>query len=127
MRIIIDDIPELGRFAVDLIAEQISYRPDCTIGLATGSSPLPIYHELAARVDHLVVAELRPGAREVPAEEFAIEVHGLLQVSGAEVEPCGGSSGDGHRSPWGAGQVVPMIRSAIRWRRARHWVWNLYL
>lgn len=50
MRIIIDDIPELGRFAVDLIAEQISYRPDCTIGLATGSSPLPIYHELAARV-----------------------------------------------------------------------------
>lgn len=50
MRIIIDEIAELGRFAGDLIAEQISYRPDCTIGLATGSSPMPIYRELAARV-----------------------------------------------------------------------------
>lgn len=50
MRIIIDDVAGLGRFAVDLIAEQVGYRPDCTIGLATGSSPLPIYREMAERV-----------------------------------------------------------------------------
>lgn len=50
MRIIIDDVAVLSRFAADLIAEQVSYRPDCTIGLATGSSPVPIYQELAARV-----------------------------------------------------------------------------
>lgn len=50
MRIIIDDIAELGRFAVDMIAEQVSHRADCTIGLATGSSPVPIYKEMADRV-----------------------------------------------------------------------------
>lgn len=50
MRIIIDDVTELGRFAVDRIAEQVADRADCTIGLATGSSPVPIYRELADRV-----------------------------------------------------------------------------
>lgn len=50
MRIIIDDVAELGRFAVDRIAEQVAHRADCTIGLATGSSPVPIYRALAERV-----------------------------------------------------------------------------
>lgn len=49
MRIIIDDIPVLAAFAVDLIADRVTERPDATIGLATGSSPIPIYEELARR------------------------------------------------------------------------------
>lgn len=51
MRIIIDQPEVLARFAVDLISERIAERPDATIGLATGSSPLPIYRELAKRVE----------------------------------------------------------------------------
>ncbi|WP_432557598.1 glucosamine-6-phosphate deaminase [Granulicoccus sp. GXG6511] len=50
MRIIQDDGEALGRFATDLIAERIADRPDAVIGLATGSSPIPIYVEMARRV-----------------------------------------------------------------------------
>lgn len=50
MRIISDDVEALGRFAVDLIAERVADRADPVIGLATGSSPVPIYAELARRV-----------------------------------------------------------------------------
>ncbi|MDO5499720.1 MAG: glucosamine-6-phosphate deaminase [Propionibacteriaceae bacterium] len=50
MRIIQDKVEALGQFAADLIAERIADRPDAVIGLATGSSPIPIYAELARRV-----------------------------------------------------------------------------
>ncbi|MDO5682368.1 MAG: glucosamine-6-phosphate deaminase [Propionibacteriaceae bacterium] len=50
MRIIQDQTEALGTFAADLIAERVADRPDAVIGLATGSSPLPIYAELAKRV-----------------------------------------------------------------------------
>lgn len=50
MRIILDGESALARAAVDLIAERVAERPDPVIGLATGSSPLPIYAELARRV-----------------------------------------------------------------------------
>lgn len=51
MRIIIqDEVDSLGSFAADLIAERVAERPDAVIGLATGSSPVPIYAELARRV-----------------------------------------------------------------------------
>lgn len=50
MRIIQDDVDALAAFAADLIADRIAERPDAVIGLATGSTPMPIYAELARRV-----------------------------------------------------------------------------
>lgn len=50
MRIIQDDKWALAQAAVDLIAERVAERPNAVLGLATGSSPLPIYAELAHRV-----------------------------------------------------------------------------
>lgn len=50
MRIVQDAEEALGSFAADLVEERITQRPDAVIGLATGSSPLPIYAELARRV-----------------------------------------------------------------------------
>lgn len=51
MRIVIDEPDSLARFAADLIGERVADKPDAVIGLATGSSPVQIYQELARRVD----------------------------------------------------------------------------
>ena len=40
---------EAGRLAADLFEAQIHAKPACVIGLATGSTPLPLYRELIAR------------------------------------------------------------------------------
>ena len=40
---------ELSRRAADLVSEVIQRKPDCVLGLATGSSPLGLYHELIHR------------------------------------------------------------------------------
>ncbi|HEY5225138.1 MAG TPA: glucosamine-6-phosphate deaminase [Microbacteriaceae bacterium] len=51
MEIIILSSPaEVGRVAASKIAQIITRKPDAVVGLATGSSPLAIYAELAARV-----------------------------------------------------------------------------
>lgn len=51
MEIIILSSPaEVGRAAASKIAQVISRKSDAVLGLATGSSPLAIYAELAARV-----------------------------------------------------------------------------
>lgn len=42
------DISEIGKEAASLVAAQISNKPNCVLGLATGSSPLPIYNALVA-------------------------------------------------------------------------------
>ncbi|MGO3146099.1 MAG: glucosamine-6-phosphate deaminase [Leucobacter sp.] len=44
---IFDDASELGRFSAELIVEAIKARPDAVIGLATGSTPLPVYRAWA--------------------------------------------------------------------------------
>ena len=41
---------EIGRLAADAVERLVSERPQAVLGLATGSSPLPVYAELAARV-----------------------------------------------------------------------------
>ena len=48
--VILEDAAGLGSVAADLIAELVASDLNPVIGLATGSSPLPIYRELAARV-----------------------------------------------------------------------------
>ena len=40
---------EMGKAAADEFEAVIHAKPACVIGLATGSSPLPLYRELIAR------------------------------------------------------------------------------
>ena len=43
------DPAEVGRLAADIFQEIINAKPDCVLGLATGSTPLPLYRELIQR------------------------------------------------------------------------------
>jgi glucosamine-6-phosphate deaminase len=49
--IILQDAKEIGGVAADAIGSLLSRKPNAVLGLATGSSPLAIYDELAARCD----------------------------------------------------------------------------
>jgi glucosamine-6-phosphate deaminase len=40
---------QIGKLAADAIEELLRRKPDAVLGLATGSSPLPVYDELAER------------------------------------------------------------------------------
>lgn len=49
-RVIVAKNPEeVGKLAADIFETEISKKPACVLGLATGSSPLPLYRELIAR------------------------------------------------------------------------------
>ena len=47
--VILDDAAAIGPLGADAIGALLQRRPDAVLGLATGSSPLAIYDELAAR------------------------------------------------------------------------------
>ncbi|OFI39736.1 glucosamine-6-phosphate deaminase [Arthrobacter sp. SW1] len=47
--VILPGIRQIGRLAADAIEELLRRKPDAVLGLATGSSPLPVYDELARR------------------------------------------------------------------------------
>lgn len=49
--VILKDSAEIGAVAADSIEALLKRKPDAVLGLATGSSPLAIYDELAARCD----------------------------------------------------------------------------
>jgi len=49
MDVVIAPVAELGKIGADAIQELLTKNPQAVIGLATGSSPLPIYDELARR------------------------------------------------------------------------------
>ena len=51
MDVVIAPVAELAKIAADDIEALLKAKPDAVIGLATGSSPLPIYDELARRHD----------------------------------------------------------------------------
>lgn len=42
---------QIGRLAADAIEQLVRRKPGAVLGLATGSSPLPVYDELAARYE----------------------------------------------------------------------------
>lgn len=42
---------EMSRKAADIIAAQVILKPDCVLGLATGSTPIGTYRELVARYE----------------------------------------------------------------------------
>ena len=44
-----EDYEELSKKAANIIAAQITLKPDCVLGLATGSSPIGVYNELINR------------------------------------------------------------------------------
>ncbi len=49
--VILADAMQIGGLAADAIGVLLGRKPDAVLGLATGSSPLAIYDELAARCD----------------------------------------------------------------------------
>jgi glucosamine-6-phosphate deaminase len=49
--VILQDAKEIGVVAADAISILLGRKPDAVLGLATGSSPLAIYDELAARCE----------------------------------------------------------------------------
>ena len=52
MRLIIaKDYADVSRKAANIIAAQIYLKPDCVLGLATGSSPVGTYKELIAKYE----------------------------------------------------------------------------
>ncbi|MBN9196039.1 MAG: glucosamine-6-phosphate deaminase, partial [Microbacterium sp.] len=52
MQVVIVPTPEeVGRIAAAKVAMAVRTRPDAVLGVATGSSPLAIYRELARRAE----------------------------------------------------------------------------
>src|SRR6266403_3793689 len=49
--VILADAKEIGGVAADAIAALLNRKPAAVLGLATGSSPMAIYDELASRCD----------------------------------------------------------------------------
>ncbi|AYG02895.1 glucosamine-6-phosphate deaminase [Gryllotalpicola protaetiae] len=49
--VILPSAAEVGRVAASVVAEVVVRKPEAVLGLATGSSPLAIYEELARRAD----------------------------------------------------------------------------
>jgi glucosamine-6-phosphate deaminase len=47
--VILNGSKQIAKLAADAIGELLRRKPDAVLGLATGSSPLPVYDELAAR------------------------------------------------------------------------------
>jgi len=47
--VVLPDGQAIGALGADAIANLLQRKPDAVLGLATGSSPLAIYDELAAR------------------------------------------------------------------------------
>ena len=45
------DYDEMSRKAANLIAAQIYVKPNCVLGLATGSTPIGTYKELVAKYE----------------------------------------------------------------------------
>ena len=46
------DYEEMSRIAANVLAAQVTMKPDCTLGLATGSTPIGTYKELIRRYEN---------------------------------------------------------------------------
>ncbi|WP_104042249.1 glucosamine-6-phosphate deaminase [Arthrobacter sp. ZGTC412] len=51
--VILSGSKQIGKLAADAIEELLRRKPNAVLGLATGSSPLPIYDELVARYERV--------------------------------------------------------------------------
>ena len=50
--ITVDTYEKLSRQAANIISAQVIIKPDCVLGLATGSSPLGTYKQLINSIDY---------------------------------------------------------------------------
>lgn len=66
---IVDSADELGRLGADVVSAHLARRENPVLGVATGSSPLPVYAELASRVSAGRL-DLR-GVRAFALDEYA--------------------------------------------------------
>jgi glucosamine-6-phosphate deaminase len=66
--VICRDSKEIGRIAADAIGALLARKPEAVLGLATGSSPLVIYDELATRYDDGLISFRR--ARGFTLDEY---------------------------------------------------------
>jgi glucosamine-6-phosphate deaminase len=66
--VILPDADATGALAGDAVAALLGRKPDAVLGLATGSSPLPVYNDLAARYDAGEVSFAR--ARAFTLDEY---------------------------------------------------------
>lgn len=57
--IIVPDAPAAGALVADKIVDLIRNRPDVVLGLATGSTPLPVYEALRPRIEGVDVRHVR--------------------------------------------------------------------
>jgi glucosamine-6-phosphate deaminase len=107
VEVIVEPTPDdVARVAADVVAGVVARRPDAVLGVATGSSPLGVYAELARRVadgrldlsgvtafalDEYV--GLPPGHPQAYAAVVAREVTGPLRLDPARVHvPDGGAA-----------------------------------
>ena len=63
--VILPGSKQIGKLAADAVEALLRRKPDAVLGLATGSSPLPVYDELAAAA-RARRPGLQPGARLCP-------------------------------------------------------------
>jgi glucosamine-6-phosphate deaminase len=66
--VICRDSKEIGRIAADAVGALLARKPEAVLGLATGSSPLVIYDELATRYDDGLISFRR--ARGFTLDEY---------------------------------------------------------
>lgn len=105
--VVLDDDAAVGRRAADLIAAAVVARPTAVLGLATGSSPLVAYQELARRVavGGLDLGQVRafaldeyvglaPGHPQSYAEVIRRQVVEPLRMDAARVAVPDGASPD---------------------------------
>lgn len=57
--IIVSDAQAAGELVADEIARLISVKPDAVLGLATGSTPVPVYRALTSRLDGIDISGVR--------------------------------------------------------------------
>ena len=57
--VIVPDREAAGALAADSIAQLIRTRPDAVLGLATGSTPLPVYEALRSRLEGMDLSQVR--------------------------------------------------------------------
>ncbi len=75
--VILNGSKQIGKLAADAIEELLRRKPNAALGLATGSSPLPVYDELAARHE-------RDGLDFSQASGFALDEYVGLPVGHPE-------------------------------------------
>ena len=57
--VIVENAPAAGALVADAIARLVTEKPDAVLGLATGSTPLPVYEALQSRLAGIDVSRVR--------------------------------------------------------------------